>query len=256
MKSVNLITNRLFWRLYFKVYDRNRSMPYLHLIEQGADAVVRDRQGKYLDLGCGTGNATAAMAKRLGPAGTVIGVDNSTEALRRARRKFPSLGFALADINRRLPFADESFDGILANNSMYLVQDIQRSLAEVLRVLKPGGRFLMSNPKEASSSQAIFKEHLEEKERDYAERFGEMAGKVFFAGHVVRGLYNYSLLLPFELVLKHSISVQSRFWPANQWLQQLESLKSKTNNSFEINSWFMAYAGQNHSIVIERLPIR
>ena len=251
--------NKHFWRLYFKVYDRNQSEPYKHLLVEGARQMVVKPSGYYLDLGCGSGNSTLAMGRLLGSNGGALGVDTSLYALERARKKsdfggLNNVSFQQRDMGTTLPFPDGAFDGILANNSFYLVSDPQKTLVEVMRLLKPGGSFLMTNPKEAASSSAIFKEHLAAMKERYFSRYGQVIGGLALAGHATRSVYNYALLLPFQLVLRHSYKIESHFWSVRQWAEVIEGARRASPYPFSVREPYYTYAGQNHTFIFDRLP--
>ena len=89
-----------------------------------------------LDLGCGDGQLT----KRLGSTGaSVVGVDASPEMVAAARER----GVA-ADVGdaEALPYARNTFDAVFSNAALHWVRDQDAMMAEVRRVLKPGGRFV------------------------------------------------------------------------------------------------------------------
>jgi len=90
---------------------------------------------RVLDACCGTGDL-AIMAARAGA--TVVGLDFSTEMLARARRKAPELEWLEGDL-LELPFEDESFDAATVGFGVRNVDDLERALAELHRVLRPGG---------------------------------------------------------------------------------------------------------------------
>jgi demethylmenaquinone methyltransferase/2-methoxy-6-polyprenyl-1,4-benzoquinol methylase/phosphoethanolamine N-methyltransferase len=101
-----------------------------------------------LDVGCGTGDLTLAALAYAGPQGEVVGIDASPEMIEVARRKATRRGalvrFELAAVER-IPFPDNYFDVALSSLMLHhlpgrLKQD---GLAEVYRVLKPGGRLLV-----------------------------------------------------------------------------------------------------------------
>ena len=96
-----------------------------------------------LDLGCGTGEFTAALAR----AGAhPVGVEVAQAALERARSRHPELDFRLVPIEGPLPFDDNGFDLVWASEVIEHVTDTARWLSEVRRVLAPSGRLLLSTP--------------------------------------------------------------------------------------------------------------
>ncbi len=102
-----------------------------------------------LDLGSGTGVDVLTAAKKVGEQGRVIGVDFTPEMIVRARQiaergGFSNVEFRLGDIEA-LPVEDESVDVVLSNCVINLVPDKRRVFAEIYRVLKPHGRFSISD---------------------------------------------------------------------------------------------------------------
>jgi demethylmenaquinone methyltransferase/2-methoxy-6-polyprenyl-1,4-benzoquinol methylase len=89
-----------------------------------------------LDACCGTGDLAIACARA---GGRVTGVDFSERMLERARRKAPELEWIEGDL-LALPFADESFDAATVGFGVRNVEDLDRALLELRRVLRPGGR--------------------------------------------------------------------------------------------------------------------
>lgn len=97
-----------------------------------------------LDIGCGAGTDLLLAARRVGPRGRAIGVD-MTEAMRaRAMAGAASCGLANVEVRdgdaTRLPVDDASVDVVISNGVLNLVPDKPRAVAEIARVLKPGGR--------------------------------------------------------------------------------------------------------------------
>ena len=100
-----------------------------------AEAVVRPGD-VVLDACCGTGDLAVAAARA---GGRVTGLDFSEPMLERARRKAPVLEWIRGDL-LELPFADASFDAATVGFGVRNVDDLQRALSELRRVLRPGGR--------------------------------------------------------------------------------------------------------------------
>jgi 2-polyprenyl-3-methyl-5-hydroxy-6-metoxy-1,4-benzoquinol methylase len=102
------------------------------------------RSGEHvLDLGSGEGTFTEWLA-RIGAA--PLGAEVADAAVRRARAAHPELEFRLVPIDGSLPLQDNSFDVVWATEVIEHVADTGRWLSEVRRVLKPGGRLLLTTP--------------------------------------------------------------------------------------------------------------
>jgi ubiquinone/menaquinone biosynthesis C-methylase UbiE len=100
-----------------------------------------------LDVGCGTGNLALAAKARVGASGRVCGVDPSPEMIARARRKAARAGVDVRFENaaaEALPFPDETFDAVLSTLMLHhLTEEGRREgVAEIARVMRPGGKFL------------------------------------------------------------------------------------------------------------------
>lgn len=116
--------------------DRYGVQLYAHALD-GLDLAGAD----VLEVGCGRGGGASWVARRLGPR-TTTGVDLAASAVRLCRRlrSGPGLRFVRGDA-LALPFADASFDVVLNVESSHCYPSTEAFVAEVHRVLRPGGTF-------------------------------------------------------------------------------------------------------------------
>jgi 2-polyprenyl-3-methyl-5-hydroxy-6-metoxy-1,4-benzoquinol methylase len=96
-----------------------------------------------LDVGCGDGRFTSELT---GIGASVVGVDVAEEALRRAHRRDPQLDLRLVPTDGEWELPEASFDVVWAGEVIEHVADTAAWLSEVRRVLRPGGRLLLSTP--------------------------------------------------------------------------------------------------------------
>jgi sterol 24-C-methyltransferase len=100
---------------------------------------------KVLDLGCGCGAIAEHIADLTGA--TPFGINLDASQIDKAHRNpnLPAANFAVGDFNKPLPFDDDSFDAVYAIQPLTYLQNHVFTFAEVLRILKPGGRFVMND---------------------------------------------------------------------------------------------------------------
>jgi SAM-dependent methyltransferase len=108
------------------------------LVEDATVATVReDMPTLVLDAGCGTGDFSERLRRELGV--PVVALDTSARMAALAHRR--GLHAILGDI-QSLPFPDAAFDCAVANRVLYHLPDLDKGLAEVARVLSPGGKLV------------------------------------------------------------------------------------------------------------------
>ena len=134
--------------------SRLRKMTLDHALLKNGDAV--------LDVGCGTGAITIPARQRVGAQGSAAGIDPSAEmiavARQKAQRKGLDIDFRMGVIEA-LPYPTESFDVVTSSLMMHhLPAHLQvQGIAEIYRVLKPGGRLLIAD---LSSPKTSPRQHL------------------------------------------------------------------------------------------------
>jgi SAM-dependent methyltransferase len=105
---------------------------------------------KILEVACGSGGTAMRIAEKFGA--SVTGVDVNPAAVRaatnraRSRAAHDRAEFRVADANEPLPFPAQSFEVLFCNDSINHLRDRSRVLADWHRVLRPGGRFLYTDP--------------------------------------------------------------------------------------------------------------
>jgi len=125
---------------------RLASMPSAHeaLLEE-----LNPQEGmKVLDIGSGSGETVLTIAKKVGPTGKAVGIDFSPEGVELAKERAKKQRLEkVAEFHKanalELPFPDNTFDAVLSECVVCLIQDKQKALNEKVRVLKPGGRVIM-----------------------------------------------------------------------------------------------------------------
>jgi ubiquinone/menaquinone biosynthesis C-methylase UbiE len=98
---------------------------------------------RVLDVACGTGVLARALTERVGPRGSVVGLDINEGMLTVARRVSPRVEWR-AGAAEALPFEAESFDAVLSQFGLMFFDDRRAAIREMQRVLKPGGRLAVA----------------------------------------------------------------------------------------------------------------
>ena len=97
-----------------------------------------------LDVGCGAGTDLLLAARQTGPTGRVIGIDMTDAMRQRASQGAETSGLAHVEVREgdatRLPVDDGSVDVVISNGVLNLVPEKKTAIAEIARVLRPGGR--------------------------------------------------------------------------------------------------------------------
>jgi ubiquinone/menaquinone biosynthesis C-methylase UbiE len=134
-----------------------------------------------LDVGSGAGNDCFVARAIVGETGTVTGLDFTDAMLAKATENAKKLGFTNVEFVKgdieEMPLPDNSFDVVVSNCVLNLVPDKPKAFAQVMRVLKPGGHFCVSD--------VVLKGRLPEKLRIDAEMYaGCVSGAIDMAEYI------------------------------------------------------------------------
>lgn len=154
-----------FWTRYFTVYDTlNQARPYQSMIARQVALLSPSAGERVLDAGTGSGNLAAALAR---PGLDLTGIDFCEPAFALARRKAPGAHFQFGDLTKPLAFPDGSFDHVACSAVLHVLSaDEQRfAIGELARVLRPGGRLVVTAFARGFSAIKVYAESLREERR-------------------------------------------------------------------------------------------
>jgi len=132
--------------LYDKLQATSRRL-FARLDDTRLEWLSIPQGGVALDIGCGPGNVTAALANAAGPDGLALGIDLSVPMLVRAVRakSGPRVGYLRADA-QRLPLRDNTVNAAVSIATLQPIPEPHAALTEITRVLRPGGRLVVAVP--------------------------------------------------------------------------------------------------------------
>ena len=111
--------------------------------ERVVDAARIESGQRVLDVACGTGALARAVARRVGPKGSVIGLDVNEGMLAVAKRKAPDIQWKQGRAES-IPFDDDSFDAVVSQFGLMFFEDRAAAIREMSRVLRPGGHLAVA----------------------------------------------------------------------------------------------------------------
>ena len=195
-----------FWTHYASIYDALLGLlPYTTMLDELVDGLGLERGALVLDAGCGSGNLTRRLLNR---GYRVDAVDSSPGMLQRAASKCPEAAPHTQNLDQSLPCAAGTYAGITCSNVLYSLPNPSKTLVDFHRILKPGGRLMLSNPGRQFSMRKVL-------ERNWQDQ--EWSGRLRFLAQVP-GLL---LLTAFNMVLLRRQQADRFFFPSADQLRQL-----------------------------------
>ncbi|MCH9675534.1 MAG: methyltransferase domain-containing protein [Gammaproteobacteria bacterium] len=147
-RFVNDLDSQTIGRLVDRLENRGRDAVFTRLFDQYAATLEVPPGGRVLELGCGTGVVTRALARRADFRGTVLGIDQSAEFIEVAKAQAESAGcaetasFRVGDAHG-LEIEPGSFDVVIAHTLISHVTSPETVLREAARALRSGGRLVV-----------------------------------------------------------------------------------------------------------------
>ncbi len=166
-------------------------------------ALADIRKGEtVLDIGSGGGLDVFLASKRVGPEGKIIGLDMTEQMVEKARKNaikgnYNNVEFKLGEIED-IPVKDNSIDLVMSNCVINLVPDKEKAYREIYRILKPGGRFVISD--------LVTEKELDESTRNNPEKLvacvgGALTEKGYIGAIKKSGFKNVNILKKSSMVV-------------------------------------------------------
>ena len=128
----------------YSKFKTERTLPAIELV----GAINNDNVRTAIDVGCGTGNSTAALKKRF-PSARIIGADNSDEMLTSARKNYPELEFIKLDAEKDIVNISDRYDVVFSNACIQWIPNHKLLLKRLMGAVKKEGTLAIQIPQQA-----------------------------------------------------------------------------------------------------------
>jgi ubiquinone/menaquinone biosynthesis C-methylase UbiE len=190
--------NNQYWNEIAKGYDglyqNNWSAMENEFVSKQLTQLIEKENCKILDLGCGTGLGYF-LIKENNPSVNYIGLDASNEMLKIAKQRFPEVEFANGFMSELGEFNSSSFDLIISTFTAFsYTEDVAKTIAEIIRVLKPNGKIFISALSRWSVRRFIsFKFSTSEKYKTRESKSNSYSFANVYSANTIREIFlNYS----------------------------------------------------------------
>ncbi len=235
---------KYFWQMYACVYDLilGHFSPYLRIIDKTMSEILSKKGGRYLDIGCGTGNFIAEILFR-NEAATVVGIDFSPAMIKRAQEKVSNFKteteLLIADFNEGLPFENSFFDHVICSNVLYTAKKPLNLLEELFRVTKEEGRLILTTPLHKPKMLPVIREHVDH----LAKKYGQLRYLVF-AGQLISVLFPFIYLI----ILNEAIRKNKTY----HFFRKIELETILKQAGFNVLKIELVYGDQNWFVIVEK----
>ncbi len=190
--------NQRKWDLRAATFDQKR-FDYFRWMQRWVIHQVDLKPGvHFLDIGCGTGWAVRSVAARLRCQGEFYGIDVSAAMIAKAQahsQDFPNVHFYQASAEQ-LPLPGGTIDRAICTNSFHHYFDPARALAEIRRVLAPGGRLYIMDLTSDDFLMRFIDARARKKEREHVKFYSSREFRRLFAAARLTYLGSHWLLYP------------------------------------------------------------
>ena len=134
---------------YIRFLDHVETHEDIHAYRGQMQPLLNAQEGEHiLDVGCGVGHQVRTLAQLVGGTGRVVGVDISETLIAEARRRATGLNLPVEyQVGKACPldFPGQTFNGCWSERVFMYLEDPQKALAEMIRVVRPGGRIVVQD---------------------------------------------------------------------------------------------------------------
>ena len=194
---MNINTNKSFWQRTAGLYEKamKPQEKLYKAICKGIRPVLNEKQN-VLELACGTGQLSFSLSKNV-HFWEATDFSEKMISQAKARPHISRLHFSVQDATS-LSYADKSFDVVVISNALHIMPDPDRAMAEIRRVLKPGGLLFAPNFVQGGTKTARFKQFLL-----------VMAGLRIYHKWTAKGYVSFIKKNGFNIVEAHKITSKS-----------------------------------------------
>lgn len=259
-------------KIYHDSLDFYKTEVIIKFQQYLVDLLDIKKSDNILDLGCGQGHTLSYIVKKINKNGSAVGVDINEKFLAVAERILyeyilnDNLKLIKADISKKLPFANNSFDKICSHNVIECIPNKSKFIKECSRVLKEDGTLMISH---ADFDTQIFNSSFPELTRslihnycDYTQDWMEVSDGLI--GRKLFGLFNKNAFKRTDI--KTYVITNTRFKPLeysynmandivaiakktgkfktddlNKWIEDLKAKNSKGEYFYSINIYIMRF---------------